>query len=870
MLRESVLRLAALLDYKPAPGVAATTYLAFTLEKGKQVKVPIGLRVQSVPGQDEKPQKFETVEAITADGRLNQVPVFPEPEEENPLHQGSTGGTLRSDSAELAPGDKLVIFTEGTRTYLEGQPAEEKRIEAVEWNDTQTVISWSPPMVVSREPETRVQRFRRKFRLFGTNALTSFLRPSLPSDTVESQEIVWHKVETSFHTYKYGGGPDIVRRTAPLVGENVLDLDGPYEDLAAGTELLIVIKPYFRCVEDEEGELVRGATSDTFVACLHVRNVEQINASWGSMTSPATRVTLEDVVLPGDDFDIRNVTIYELIGSEIKLRNWHYPGTISGNTIYVPWNPLDMIKPGRTLILDDKRNQPQAVTIMAASPVDIGGEGREVDAEVVGVVLEASRERLTGYKAVQHEGQDTFTIRVVLHVPNPQFLEQLSEIAILTGPQQRALVRKLDSSEGVFGPDLAVAWEVSEDGCTYTFSLRRGVHMPDHIAITFTPALTRSLDTETAVLYGNVVKATHGETVAGEVLGSGDASTEFQSFAIKKSPATFVPKPGVPHGAANTLEVRIGGVLWHELKDLYRRKSDERIYTTTVDDEGTMTVQFGNGITGARLPTGRHNVVATYRQGLGRDGNVKANSLTTLLDRPVGLKNVTNPGAAQGGADPESLEKARANAPNTVRTFGRIVSLRDFEDAAREFAGVAKARATWVWDGEEQVVCLTVAGDAGARITGTTYENLVADLNSRRDPNRKLLVNTYRKVPIQAEAVIQVHSDYVAEDVRTSAEKALQNYFAFDSLDLGQPIHLSDVYRVLQDVKGVVAVDINRLQFKNTSDRMSHGATEEPVQGHLRIYPARLTSTDPVNIAPAELAVIESSNTDISITVSTG
>src|SRR5262245_18144326 len=51
-LRDSVLRLVRLLDYQLGPGVAATALLAFTLESSATVKVPIGLRVQSVPGQD--------------------------------------------------------------------------------------------------------------------------------------------------------------------------------------------------------------------------------------------------------------------------------------------------------------------------------------------------------------------------------------------------------------------------------------------------------------------------------------------------------------------------------------------------------------------------------------------------------------------------------------------------------------------------------------------------------------------------------------------------------------------------------------------------------------------------------------------------
>ena len=49
-----------------------------------------------------------------------------------------------------------------------------------------------------------------------------------------------------------------------------------------------------------------------------------------------------------------------------------------------------------------------------------------------------------------------------------------------------------------------------------------------------------------------------------------------------------------------------------------------------------------------------------------------------------------NPTAANGGADPESRDQSRTNAPNTVRTFGRIVSLQDFADQARQFAGWLK------------------------------------------------------------------------------------------------------------------------------------------------------------------------------------
>jgi predicted phage baseplate assembly protein len=205
---------------------------------------------------------------------------------------------------------------------------------------------------------------------------------------------------------------------------------------------------------------------------------------------------------------------------------------------------------------------------------------------------------------------------------------------------------------------------------------------------------------------------------------------------------------------------------------------------------------------------------------------------------------VINPLAASGGAEPETLSKARQNAPNTVRTLGRIVSLRDFEDAARAYAGIAKARATWQWDGFEQAVSLTVAGDYGATIESgsATHQDLLSDLNSRRDPHRKLTINSYRPVPVQATATIKVAADQNSTTVQANALSALESYLDFDNLELGQSIHLSDVMAALQAVKGVEAVDVDKLQYKDAGARSSHGASTDPVQAHLLLLPNELAT----------------------------
>ena len=71
--RRSVLELARLVGYTLRPGVAATVYLAFTLEKDYKIEIPLGTRGQSIPNPGELPQAFETVEAIPARTEWNAM-----------------------------------------------------------------------------------------------------------------------------------------------------------------------------------------------------------------------------------------------------------------------------------------------------------------------------------------------------------------------------------------------------------------------------------------------------------------------------------------------------------------------------------------------------------------------------------------------------------------------------------------------------------------------------------------------------------------------------------------------------------------------------------------------------------------------------
>jgi hypothetical protein len=157
----------------------------------------------------------------------------------------------------------------------------------------------------------------------------------------------------------------------------------------------------------------------------------------------------------------------------------------------------------------------------------------------------------------------------------------------------------------------------------------------------------------------------------------------YQRRGLRQAPLTFVRNATSPSGTASTLGLRVNDVLWTEVPSFYGRRSDERVYLTRLDDDGKTATQFGDGVHGARLPTGQENIRATYRKGTGVGGNVRAGQLTTLLTRPLGLKSAINPQPASGGDDGEPRELASENAPITVLTLDRVVSLRDTKTSRR-------------------------------------------------------------------------------------------------------------------------------------------------------------------------------------------
>ena len=338
-----------------------------------------------------------------------------------------------------------------------------------------------------------------------------------------------------------------------------------------------------------------------------------------------------------------------------------------------------------------------------------------------------------------------------------------------------------------------------------------------HTQIQLMSPLSNCYDRYATTVNANVALVTNGSSVS-EIMGNGSAATPNQNFTLRQSPLTYVSAP-TPTGRQSSLQVQVNGVTWTEVPSLYGQGPSDAVFATLNQANGTTDVLFGDGVEGATLPTGQNNIQAYYRVGLGSGGNVPANTLTTLLDRPLGVSGVSNPEAASGGQDAQLIEDVRSNAPQTVLTLGRAVSLADYQNFATSFAGIAKAYALWIPGGTAQGVFLTVAGVNGTALPpgSPTLGQLVKALHLFGNPLVPITVVSFVETLFGLSADLQYDPAYDRGTVKARVLQALYQSFGFAARSFGQGVWQDEVATVIQAVPGVVAVNVKGLVVQASS-----------------------------------------------------
>jgi len=379
-----------------------------------------------------------------------------------------------------------------------------------------------------------------------------------------------------------------------------------------------------------------------------------------------------------------------------------------------------------------------------------------------------------------------------------------------------------------------------------------------HTTLTFSNSLAYSYKRATVKVSGNVAAATQGES-CDEILGSGDGGSANQSFTLKKPPVTFVAA-ATPSGSASTLRVWVNNIEWHEVDTLAAETSDARVFVTSTAADGNVTVRFGDGIHGARLPTGSENVRAHYRVGLGPSGNLDPGTITNLLSRPLGVTGVTNPAAASGGADAESPDDARRNVPLGLVSLSRLVSVADYQDFALAFAGIGKAAAARFAGPDGPLIHLTLAGaqDDALDPSSQLWTTLDSALRQFGEPELEIELAARSAGLAVIEAGVAVDPDRLWSDVEPVVRASLLSTFGFSPRALGQSLYVSEVISTIQGVPGVSYVDLELLtevaqpaDLAQLQAARDAGGTHDLIAHEARVDPA--SRGHPRRLLPAEL-----------------
>ena len=780
----STLQLAKLIGYQPAPGVAASAALGFTMQTApgqpsmapQPSVVPVGTRAQSNPDPGQTPQTFETIAQITARLEWNAIPA--QTGVAVPIVANLTDLYLSGTATQLSPGDALAIVS-GER---DGNPSSNRWdvrwISQVLTDSTRNLTKvtfteglssvWSP----SSTHGVKVYAQRQRASLFGYNAPNSRLM-NLPSSVVGTL------VNSNYNWLNY----EIDAK------DKVVDLDAAYPKIVKGGWIALA------------GGEESPATLIGYVALYKIAEATLTSRRAFGVSGKITRLSvdtsnhlkqfkLDSAQALGQSEELavaQRPLLYPCYGSTLTLGEAQ-PNLVPGQLIAVS-GKLQRVVIGPDVSSVSFVNDPDRIPAAGDSFQMLAAPEQTVG----GTVAVVPQEQLDPYNLPA--GPLTWTLA-------DRDGQKVTMVADVTA----TCLQPAFSSDPTLSEVVTIA--SGADGITLGL---------DTTTLTLVSPLANCYDRSTVAVNANVAPATHGQTVA-EFGGSGDASVGGQSFALKQSPLTYVLDASSPTGASSTLIAQIDGLAWSETPTLYTAGPTDRVYSLSQDASNVTTAQFGDGVKGARLSSGQNNVRFQYRVGLGVAGNLRAGQISSLLTRPAGVTSVLNPAPSTGGQDPELIDDTRANAPMRVRTLGRAVSISDYADYAATFAGVSKASAIWIPAGPARGVHVTIAGPNGATYlpTDPTVSALAASLRMYGDATLPIFVESYSAPTFTLSASLMVVDGADPVAVTAAVQAALASAYAFAVMDFGEPVTLDGVYAVMQSVSGVQAVDIQQLYRLDT------------------------------------------------------
>ena len=243
---------------------------------------------------------------------------------------------------------------------------------------------------------------------------------------------------------------------------------------------------------------------------------------------------------------------------------------------------------------------------------------------------------------------------------------------------------------------------------------------------------------------------------------------------------------------------------------------------TTAYDPSNFTYSKSYG----SAPTSNLNI--EYLVGGGIESNVPANTITNLLQiagTNISSVSVNNPKPATGGRDGDSVEELRENSLRSFNSQNRVVTLQDYTVRAlslpAKYGSVAKAyviqdqltnssKQNNIVDNNPLALSLYVLGYNNEKKLSSASATLKTNLKTYLAEFMLLTDSINIKdafvVNIGVNYEVIVRPNFASRDVLLQCNVAIQEYFRVDKRSINQPINLSEIYTLLDKIKGTQTI----------------------------------------------------------------
>jgi len=147
--------------------------------------------------------------------------------------------------------------------------------------------------------------------------------------------------------------------------------------------------------------------------------------------------------------------------------------------------------------------------------------------------------------------------------------------------------------------------------------------------------------------------------------------------------------------ADRSVEVLVDGVVWTEVDTFIGYGPDHKVYKTTILEDGSTMVEFGDGFEG-KIPDAQVDLFYILTDG--PDGNRGSGTVVRIEDQILDSGgnsisiSVTNTSELSGGASAETLYHAKKHIPAWVQTNGRGITKLDILGLVEGFPGIKQAQ----------------------------------------------------------------------------------------------------------------------------------------------------------------------------------